>query len=177
MAFSEAQLTKVHTLKPASGQQNERGLWFYAEAATLAAIAAAGYFNDMRGKLQVGDQIIVRATDGLGHLEVAAAPETGNVTTTVVRGASKIVQGQHITVAAVDTIVTGLSAVAGVIAVLDDDPVDGVMQVTASIGNQAGAPAAGSIYIKGWKSTDADASQVAATTFGKKVNWVAWGLV
>lgn len=92
-----------------------------------------------------------------------------------VAGGYKIARGQHTTVAASDTVVTGLATVVSAVAVLDDDPVDGVMQVTASIGDQAGAPAAGSILIKGWKSTDGDATQIAATTFAKKVNWIAIG--
>lgn len=86
-----------------------------------------------------------------------------------------LARGQHTTVAASDTVVTGLATVVAVVAQLDDDPVDGCMHVTSSIGNQAGAPAAGSIYLKTWKSTDADATLIAATTFGKKVNWIAIG--
>jgi hypothetical protein len=84
--------------------------------------------------------------------------------------------GQHTTVAAADTVaITGLASVAGIVVQLDDDPVDGVMHVTATIGDQAGTPAAGSVIIKGWKSTDADATLIAATTFAKKVNYLAWG--
>lgn len=87
----------------------------------------------------------------------------------------KVVRGQHTTVAASDTVVTGLATVVAVVAQLDDDPVDGAMHVTASIGDQLGTPAAGSILIKTWKSTDADATLIAATTFTKKVNWIAIG--
>ncbi len=86
-----------------------------------------------------------------------------------------LARGQHTTIAASDTVVTGLATVVVVVAQLDDDPVDGCMHVTSSIGDQAGAPAAGSILIKTWKSEDADATLVAATTFGKKVNWIAIG--
>jgi hypothetical protein len=87
------------------------------------------------------------------------------------------VSGQHETVAASDTVdlSASLSLVAGVIAVMDDDPVDGAMQASASIGDQAGTPAAGKILIKTWKSTDGDATQIAATTFSLKVNYLAWG--
>ena len=52
---------------------------------------------------------------------------------------------------------------------------DGAMHATASIGDQAGSPAAGSILIKTWKSTDGDATLIAATTFSMKVNWIAFG--
>lgn len=108
-------------------------------------------------------------------LEVAANPTAkGKV---LLGGADgvRMASGQHTTVAAADTIATGLALVSAVIVSMDDDPVDGVMHVTATIGDQAGAPAAGSIIIKGWKSTDADATLIAATTFGKKVNWIAIG--
>lgn len=86
-----------------------------------------------------------------------------------------LARGQHTTVAASDTVVTGLATVVAVVAQLDDDPVDGCMHVTSSIGDQAGAPAAGSILIKTWKSADADATLIAATTFAKKINWIAIG--
>lgn len=89
--------------------------------------------------------------------------------------ALRVAAGQHTTVDADDTVVTGLDEVTAVVAVLDDDPVDGAMHVTATIGDQAGSPAAGSVQIKTWKSTDADATLIAATTFGKKVNWIAIG--
>lgn len=97
----------------------------------------------------------------------------------LVQGAAagyKVARGQHETVAAADTVVTGLATVVAALAVLDDDPSADPLFVTASIGNQAGAPAAGSIYIKGWKPTaQADTAPIAATTFGKKVNWIAIG--
>ena len=48
--------------------------------------------------------------------------------------------------------------------------------VTCSIGDQAGAPAAGSILIKSWKPTaNNDVTPIAATTFTKNVNWIAIG--
>lgn len=87
----------------------------------------------------------------------------------------KLARGQHTTIDENDTVVTGLTTVVAVVASLDSDPVDGCMEVTASIGNQSGAPAAGSVYIKTWKRTDADETPVAATTFTKLVNWIAVG--
>lgn len=84
--------------------------------------------------------------------------------------------GQALTVTASDTVVTGLKNVAAVIASFDTDPADANITVSASIGDQAGTPAAGSILIKTWKSADgADVTPVAATAFSKKVNWVAFG--
>jgi hypothetical protein len=87
----------------------------------------------------------------------------------------KVARGQHTTVDENDTVVTGLATVVSVVVSLDDDPVDGCQFVTGSIGDQAGAPAAGSVLIKTWKAVDGDASLVAATTFSKKVNWIAIG--
>lgn len=84
--------------------------------------------------------------------------------------------GQATTVAAVDTIVTGLNQVIAVVASYDTDPADANDFVSASIGDQAGTPAAGSILIKTWKTADgADVTPVAATAFSKKVNWIAIG--
>lgn len=84
--------------------------------------------------------------------------------------------GQATTASAADTIVTGLKNVTAVVASLETDPADANITVSAQIGDQAGAPAAGSIYIKTWKSADgADVTPVAATSFSKKVNWIAFG--
>lgn len=103
------------------------------------------------------------------------APEM-NVLVTGVAAGYKIARGQHTTVAASDTVVTGLNTVVAVVAVLDADPGVDPLLVTASIGNQSGAPAAGSVYIKSWKPTAVnDVTPIAATTFSKKVNWIAIG--
>ena len=84
--------------------------------------------------------------------------------------------GEHTTVAAADTVATKLEKVQGVLTVLDSDPVAAVDRATGSIGDQAGAPAKGSILINTWKPTaTADTIPIAATTFGKKVSWLAWG--
>lgn len=74
------------------------------------------------------------------------------------------------------TVVTGLATVVAVIATpqadLDGDTLAGV---SATIGNQAGAPAAGSVILKCWKNNaDGDASMVAANA-AKDVNWIAIG--
>jgi hypothetical protein len=93
-----------------------------------------------------------------------------------VAGAYRLARGVHETVAASDTVVTGLTTVVAVAAVLEDDPTVDPLFVSCSIGDQAGAPAAGSVYIKSWKPTAVnDVTPIAATTFGKKVNWIAIG--
>jgi len=92
----------------------------------------------------------------------------------------KIARGQHTTVAASDTVATGLATVVSVVVSFESDPVVDPMLVSAQVGDQAGAPVAGSIIIKTWQPTDAagadsDATPTAATTFSKKVNWIAVG--
>jgi hypothetical protein len=88
----------------------------------------------------------------------------------------QIASGQATTASASDTIVTGLKkALTNVVVCLNDAPVAGCQFVTADIGDQAGTPAKGSFLLKTWKSTaTADTAQIAATTFTKKVNWIAF---
>lgn len=86
--------------------------------------------------------------------------------------------GTHTSVAASDTVATGLSRVLAAVAQLEDSPVSGADRALAFIGDQAGTPAAGSILIKTFKPTGAaDTTPVAASAFSKKVNWVAFGEV
>jgi hypothetical protein len=88
----------------------------------------------------------------------------------------KIARGQLTTVTAADTVVTGLASVAAVVVSLESDPTDNPFMASAQIGDQAGAPAAGSIIIKTWQNTTGtDPTPAAASTFGKKVNWLAIG--
>ena len=89
---------------------------------------------------------------------------------------ARTVCGQHTTAAASDTVVTGLAKVFSVVATLETDPADANLLVSAQIGDQAGTPAAGSILIKTWKTDGADPTPAAATSFSKKVNWVAVGV-
>ena len=113
-------------------------------------------------------QTLVPGGDGVG-ITVANLP----VATT---SGIKIARGQLTSATGPDTVVTGLATVVAVIASLDADPVDDPFMCTATIGDQAGAPAAGSVIIKTWKNTGGtDPTPVAASTFSKKVNWVAIG--
>lgn len=91
-------------------------------------------------------------------------------------GPVKMAHGMHTTVAASDTLVTGLNLVVCCIVSPNDDPIDAADEVTADIGNQTGTPAAGSVLIKSWMTTgDADSTKKVATTFSKDVAWVAFG--
>ena len=88
----------------------------------------------------------------------------------------KIARGQWTTVTAIDTLATGLTTVSCVVASLESAPVLGCMWAEGVVGNQAGVPAAGNILIRTYKPTAAgDVTPLAATTFGKKVNWIAIG--
>lgn len=85
--------------------------------------------------------------------------------------------GQTTTATASDTVATGLSKVLSAVAGLEDAPVVGCDRATAVIGDQAGSPTAGSILVKTWMPTaTGDATPIAATTVGKKVNWIAVGI-
>lgn len=109
-----------------------------------------------------------------------AAALSGDTTGQVLLGAPgglKFVAGQATTATASDTIVTGLSTLYGAVATLEDNPVDDPSWVSAAIGDQAGTPAAGSFLLKTWKNTSgSDPTPAAATTFSKKVNWIAFGI-
>lgn len=114
-------------------------------------------------------------------VQAVAAAVAGSADTTgrVLLGApggTRFVAGQATTATASDTIVTGLAKVAGVVASLNDAPSDDPSWVSGDIGDQAGAPAAGSFLLKTWKNTGGtDPTPLAATTFSKKVNWIAFG--
>lgn len=132
----------------------------------ITAGVLAEYISATEGWIFVG-------VDSLPNVKRTAAEV--NLLTQGVAAGYKIARGQQTTVAAVDTVVTGLTTVVAVVASYDDDPGDANLLVSATIGNQAGAPAAGSIIIKTWKTDGVDPTPVAATAFGKKVNWIAVG--
>lgn len=91
-------------------------------------------------------------------------------------GGQRIATGQVTPTTGTDTIVTGLALVTAAFATLDSDPTLTHMFSTATIGDQAGSPAAGSIIVKHWKPTGAaDVTPLAATTPWGKVNWLAIG--
>jgi hypothetical protein len=89
-----------------------------------------------------------------------------------------VARGQSTMTAATKTVVTGLSSVVAVIASMETDPILTCDRVTAQIGDQAGAPAAGSIILKVWMPTAAAlTTPIAATGYANIViNWFAIGL-
>lgn len=113
-----------------------------------------------------------------GALKIAGSDRTSALATSpaAVAAGYKIARGVHTTVAASDTVATGLATVVAVVVSLGSDPVDDPFMVTATIGDQAGSPAAGSVLIKSWRNTSGtDPTPLAATTFSKAVNWIAIG--
>ena len=87
----------------------------------------------------------------------------------------RIASGQHTTLTASDTIVTGLGVtLTGAQVCFNGAPDETNKFLQADIGDQAGTPAKGSFLIKSYKDTDADAAITAATGFGRVVNWIAY---
>ncbi|MBU1522126.1 MAG: hypothetical protein KJ728_11975 [Alphaproteobacteria bacterium] len=83
MALNKNQLSKVANLHSVTGAAASRQQWHYdATADSVATVVAAGYFNDVRGYLMIGDVInVVAATSAAFRvLTVTAVPKTGNVT-------------------------------------------------------------------------------------------------
>lgn len=110
-----------------------------------------------------------------GTLTDSAGNNVTNLVDSTTTGV-KIARGQITTSSVSDTIVTGLTTVVAAVAGLDDTPAIGVQSVQGSIGNQTGAPSAGNILINSWKATSSlDPTPTVATTFGKKVNYIAIG--
>ena len=107
-----------------------------------------------------------------GAIKIAGTAVTTALTTApaAVAAGYKIARGVHTTLDENDTVVTGLTTVVSVVVSLGSDPVAGCSKASATIGDQAGSPAAGSILIKTW-----EADETAATTFTKLVNWIAIG--
>ena len=113
-----------------------------------------------------------------GALKIAGVDKTAQLSAAIagIAAGYKVARGQATTVTAADTIVTGLATVVAVVACLDSDPVDDPFMCSATIGDQAGSPAAGSFILKTWKNTGGtDPTPAAATTFSKKANWIAIG--
>jgi len=89
-------------------------------------------------------------------------------------GASRIAYGTHTTVAAEDSVDTGLKSLVFCNANLESDPAAGIDLVSASLADQSAAATNGQIVIKGWQQ-NADTPMDAATVFGKTVYWIAIG--
>ncbi len=129
------------------------------------------------GRLEIAGVAVTASAAELNILDgVTRATAQINALVQGVAAGYKLARGVHETVAASDDVDTGLATVVAAVAVLEDAPSLDPLLVQAVVGDQAGAPAAGHILIKTWKATAAaDCTPVAATTFAKKVSWIAVG--
>jgi hypothetical protein len=142
-----------------------RGLILAATvAAAFAAVPGAAFaqnvpnYSDQGGAtMHIGGTLQIESTGAFKSNGVNAKPALGQATTA----------------SASDTIVTGLTKVTSCVANLDSAPTTDPEIATCSIGDQNGAPASGSILIQTWKTFGG--TPAAATTFSKKVNWIAVG--
>lgn len=82
--------------------------------------------------------------------------------------------GAHTSVAAADTLNTGLREVHYVSVSYASDLIAAATNVTATIANQTSSP--GVITLSTWKPTGgADSAPIPATTFGRVIHWIAFG--
>lgn len=99
-----------------------------------------------------------------------------NLLTLGVVGGYRIAHGVATIGAASGDFATGLATVTNVIVSMVGDPSMTHMFSTGTVGNQTGAPAAGSIRIKSWKPTAVgDVTPIAATGPFGNVAWIAIG--
>ena len=113
-----------------------------------------------------------------GAFKIAGADKTSQLNLAVagVAAGYKLARGTITPTSASDTVVTGLATVVAAVASLKGAPSLTHMFVAADIGDQAGAPAAGSILIKSYKPTGAaDVTPIAATTPWSAVDWICIG--
>ena len=143
------------------------------------SVNTLNYEDQGGGRTVIGGEIDIVDS---GKLKLAGVDVTAALTIASqvvgVGAGYKVARGVHQQAAASDTIVTGLSTVVAIVAAWRDTPTLKQMFVTATIGNQAGAPAAGSVLIKTFKPTaNNDVTPTAATDFTDNlaVDWIAIG--
>jgi hypothetical protein len=129
-------------------------------------------YIDQQGALHLGNSKVWDS----GEVDVTATFGGVGAAVGAVGASYRLARGKLTTATAVDTVVTGLTTVVAIVATLQSNPIDDPQWVSATIGNQAGAPAAGSVIIKTWQNTSgSDPSPLAASTFSKIINWLAVG--
>ena len=90
-------------------------------------------------------------------------------------GSYKIARGVA-TVTGSGTVVTGLTTVVSITATMQEDAsLTNGNSVSATIGDQAGSPAAGSVILKVWKPTANNDTTPTASGAAVHVNWIAVG--
>lgn len=119
-----------------------------------------------------------RSTSGGDGTVIADVFQMGSGAFSVSAAAAgyKIARGTVTPTSGSHTVATGLTTVVAAVASLKGAPTLTHMLVAADIGNQSGAPAAGSILIKSYKPTSSsDVTPIAATTPWGAVDWIAVG--
>lgn len=176
----------IGVLQPAASLGDGSGAWvpvrLFNAAGTfkMKAGAAITQFAQVTGIAngKIDDVTAVGDAFGVGiGIALEAATADGDVIEILptVQTGLRIVMGHHTTVAASDTVVTGLASVSGCLAGFETALADATYAVQAVRGDQAGTPAAGSILIKTYKSDGTDPTPAAADAFSKLVSWIAWG--
>lgn len=144
------------------------------EGASVPADGTAGYAPGatfwLRGGAAGAAQYINEGSATSCAFKAIAAG--ANLAVSGIAAGYKIARGQAAAVTGSSTVATGLTTVVAAVANMDDDPVVDPEFATASIGDQAGSPAAGSIILKTWKTLG---GTPVAGTVAKKVNWIAIG--
>lgn len=180
-------LTFIIQNAPASGAVGSLAFGGVSKIEAGAAVTA----TDRLTSDSIGRGITASGDDSVGAIALDTAAGAGEfipclvlplsiqATGAFVQGVAegyKIARGQGTTVAASDTVVTGLATVVSVVANLESAPVLTCDRVNGNVGTQAGAPAAGSILITSWMPTSSSVTTpIAATTFSKLYNWIAVG--
>lgn len=111
---------------------------------------------------------------GIGNTSpTAAVPVTNGVAG--VGSSYKIARGVS-AITGTGTVVTGLATVVAVTATMQEDAsLTNGFGCTATIGDQAGTPAAGSVILSVWKSTANNDTTPTASGAAVHVNWIAVG--
>lgn len=155
------------------------------EAILVTAGTDAAYWSVQRGYL---DSVPAAHTSSTA-LSIVKAPvlDRGTVAPSVldlVKGVNgvaagyKVARGVHTQVAASDTVVTGLATVIACVVSFQSAPTVKQLFCAADVGDQSGAPAAGSVLITTQKPTaTGNVTPTAATDFSEnlKLAWVAIG--
>lgn len=138
----------------------------------LPGVAGMAYQRDI-------DALKVMDPDGVPGTFLTIPIGTATLAVAGVAAGYKLARGVHTQVGATDTIVTGLATVVAVVVNFSSPPTVKQFMVSASIGDQAGAPAAGSFLQKTFKPTNNtnDVTPVAATDFTDNLAfaWIAIG--
>lgn len=145
------------------------GTNFPTSADTVASLHAAGESYNSEDEMTLNLAAAVIALEAF-LLTGKGISGVGN--------AYRVARGVNTQVAATDTIATGLATVVAVVAQFADAPSIKQLFCSASIGDQAGSPVAGSFLLSTYKPTATnDVTPTAATDFSenKKINWIAIG--